>query len=971
MRKKITRELRRAGTVLAFLTAGVVAAQAQEMLLSESFDTADGLKNFIVLDNNKDDVTWNWIENEKNVAVYAGEKGNDDWLLTPALHLKANYIYTLSFRAKRYYASYVEEYSVHLGEGDDPTAYKLLKNMPSPDVESKLQQMQIKPDKDMTARIGFHCTSKHGSAIYLDDISVDQGSLAAAPDSVYNLRITPYPKGKLNTTIKFNCPQQTIGGSTLTSLSKIAVYCGEREVAIIDNPVPGKELTVEDTSADGIVNGFNTYRVIAYNAEGMGCAATKQVWVGFDVPANPANVKIVDAGDHLSLTWDIPEMGEHGGYVDATKCVNEIFRLRDDVQSYKSKYEGTSIDIPIDSDKGHQGWECWGVSTTNEYGTCNSMGFSNYIPTGESYKLPFNDPMAGGLKYDSWWSLHRGKGNSGFEFTDNPSYNDDRGAFVAQIPDKNGESYLMSGKIDIRNAKKPKLYFHYYGIPGQDAKLLVEIDKAMNETVVMKTIDFSENVEMDWQRAEIDLSGIGDSRYIVVKFHVLPGDFCIVGIDNVVVMDELDINLGAEISAPKSIMAGEQGNIGVTIMNTGSKSVEKYTTKLYVNGELQESRASSHPLKSMESAVETFAYKMPINAGETVTAYAVVETEGDENRDNDKTGECVINVLKPDCPTPAGLAATAVDGANVLTWNSPVLPEPEETTEDFETYDMLTANFGEWDIFDGDKGVTYWFDNIPWDGANKPYAWLVINPYDMNIDVENSPQITPHSGNQFAGNFSAGSDYTAIGHNDDWLISPILPRIAQKVSFYAAQLTSEYGIDQLVVLYSATGRNIESFIPVDTIQISAVPTGKGEGWQKVEVSLPENSKYFAIRNISKDTYLCMVDDISFTKGFGEKITGYNVYRDGKFVGRTEGNVTTYKDTPENGLEHDYNVTALYGSLESLFSNTASVTTGIEEIVSADMPLVIYTVNGVRVNTSDLKSLPKGIYIVNGKKMVVR
>ncbi|WP_025003352.1 hypothetical protein [Prevotella dentasini] len=115
----------------------------------------------------------------------------------------------------------------------------------------------------------------------------------------------------------------------------------------------------------------------------------------------------------------------------------------------------------------------------------------------------------------------------------------------------------------------------------------------------------------------------------------------------------------------------------------------------------------------------------------------------------------------------------------------------------------------------------------------------------------------------------------------------------------------------------------------------------------------------------------MVDDISFTKGFGEKITGYNVYRDGKFVGRTEGNVTTYKDTPENGLEHDYNVTALYGSLESLFSNTASVTTGIEEIVSADMPLVIYTVNGVRVNTSDLKSLPKGIYIVNGKKMVVR
>lgn len=49
---------------------------------------------------------------------------------------------------------------------------------------------------------------------------------------------------------------------------------------------------------------------------------------------------------------------------------------------------------------------------------------------------------------------------------------------------------------------------------------------------------------------------------------------------------------------------------------------------------------------------------------------------------------------------------------------------------------------------------------------------------------------------------------------------------------------------------------------------------------------------------------------------------------------------------------------------------AVVVTGIDNVESTKVPTVVYNLSGVRVG-NDLKKLPKGIYIVNGKKVVVK
>lgn len=55
-----------------------------------------------------------------------------------------------------------------------------------------------------------------------------------------------------------------------------------------------------------------------------------------------------------------------------------------------------------------------------------------------------------------------------------------------------------------------------------------------------------------------------------------------------------------------------------------------------------------------------------------------------------------------------------------------------------------------------------------------------------------------------------------------------------------------------------------------------------------------------------------------------------------------------------------------------FIGKKTVDAGISQVAtSANKATGIYTLTGIRVNSTDVKSLPKGIYIVNGKKEVVK
>ena len=164
--------------------------------------------------------------------------------------------------------------------------------------------------------------------------------------------------------------------------------------------------------------------------------------------------------------------------------------------------------------------------------------------------------------------------------------------------------------------------------------------------------------------------------------------------------------------------------------------------------------------------------------------------------------------------------------------------------------------------------------------------------------------------------FAAFSSTTKA--NDDWLISPELPGMEQTISFWNRSTNVNYGYDQFEVLYSTTGNTPADFVKLgDTYSANL-------GWSKVEVQLPEGSKYFAIRCISYQTEAWLIDDISYTRGTPSyTVIGYNIYRDCIKINDAVVTDNKYVDNLTKALtsetdNHSYNVTAVYAEGESVF-----------------------------------------------------
>ncbi len=81
------------------------------------------------------------------------------------------------------------------------------------------------------------------------------------------------------------------------------------------------------------------------------------------------------------------------------------------------------------------------------------------------------------------------------------------------------------------------------------------------------------------------------------------------------------------------------------------------------------------------------------------------------------------------------------------------------------------------------------------------------------------------------------------------------------------------------MLYSISGITLDDF--KSTGKKFEATTGE---WKEYTVDLPAGATYFAIHNNTADTYMFMIDDVTYTAGCG-KVLGYNVYRDGKLLKR--------------------------------------------------------------------------------------
>lgn len=938
-------------------TEKIVVGEPYDVPYLEDFQDQKTFDAFTVDDANKDGNTWKW--NDEGSAVYVGNENDaDDWMITPGVKLKSDRLYKVSYKyfspMKHKSSEYVDKFSVSIGTGLNSTIYKEVQPQTEIiDANNHYYNTLLSVDSSSIYHLGYHATSKARQwRIGIDSILVEESVLKVCPGKATKLNVTPGQNGTHSATITFNAPAIDAGGKALSSLTKANLYRNDTIIHVFDAPSIGQSLSFYDKTVQG---GNNTYKVIAYNSYGAGLDTTAVRYIGLDIPVKPENVTLKDMGDNVRLNWEVPENGENGGFVDKKEITYTVTDSNGKI--ILENVKDTLVTLTPEM-SGQQRTLYYKVTAANKAGKSDAES-SNVIVTGDNYKLPFHDSFAYGITYNLWWVDNTNTDKMAITIDDATTEDNDMGCFNFAPRSKNSTGHIYSGKFNLNGYVNPELELSYYYY-NQNAPSTFTINAVLDNGVVKCLKKISKNDLTNpykWNKLTIALT---DKDVLKAGYFIL--EFCYeseqtgaqFSFDNVNLHENDEHNLCANSISVKNTEDNTIVKVHANILNTGNTTEKDIIAGLYCNDKLVLSQNIDSLQKNREREL-VYDYNISADMPESLNFFFKVSCADDDRIADDTSAVVVISNLR-NLPCVQSLKGEATSGGNKLSWIKPSIPDAKgKITDGFESYDAWQIDgFGDWKTIDGDKAMTMAITGRAFPHNYQPYAFIVFNPGSIGISRN---EYYPYEGNQCLTTMGCGYDQNwNMPQANDWLVSPKLSGNAQTISFMAKAYGDSYVPETYQILYSTTNNDSSSFIKIGTDrQVSGT-------WTKVEETIPEGARYFAIRVISQSKFMFMLDNISYEKATDNLVLqGYNIYRDNKFIGSTSIDTTAYYDKSDNASK--YEVSAVYNAGESNLTEIRLSSTGIGKVQSEN--LQIYAGNG-NISCNNLSGASFEIYSANGQ-----
>ena len=415
----------------------------------QNFDDKAAFETFMVVNKNNDECTWTYDSRVK-AARYNNSKtlAADDWLLSPNIKLDNKHAYMLNFKYRAGFWSYTETFEVGIGTEIDTENYKII----VPRIETAVDSFQnneteftVKEDGDY--RIGVHAMSKADQYyLFIDDISISEKALLAAPAATSIIDIKPGQQGTLTTDISFTTPTKAYDGSRIESLTKVEIYRNAKLITTFENPRPNVQLHYTDNSP---TQGINQYSIIAYNNVGKGLAAVKETFVGIDIPAPPKDIILKESDNRITLAWKTPTEGAHNGYFDKSTLTYDVMRLPDSV-TIATKVTACSIK---DNVKSHAGYS-YIVTAYNKNGKGLSAT-SNIVAFGSMEPIPFISNLLTKDEFRRWTVIDNNHDGMSWSFHDGTSRT------FYDRSEKAADDWLVSPPLKFSKGKKYQLRYTY------------------------------------------------------------------------------------------------------------------------------------------------------------------------------------------------------------------------------------------------------------------------------------------------------------------------------------------------------------------------------------------------------------------------------------------------------------------------------------------------------------------------------
>lgn len=299
------------GTVTNSITAGLYMPIPYVNTFSDMSDI-DGWAIYN-LNNDGTALTWQY-NNIYGLLTCSGRNGCDDWIISPAFDLKTDSLYMLSYQLSVSYET--ASLKTTMGNSNTVESQNIviddLYNFATEGTETK--RYYITPTEDGYYNFGLHDYGTGSSPVSIDTFIVKAIASVEAPDTVSAVNFVPDAVGALGGTFTFTLPSKSIDGKQISELTKVTIYDLKGNALATKTDVrPGEQITLQVKAAKG----FNTFSIVAANANGEGRPMDITKYVGPDVPKTISDLttKWGEEQNIAILSWTNPTEGVHGGYV--------------------------------------------------------------------------------------------------------------------------------------------------------------------------------------------------------------------------------------------------------------------------------------------------------------------------------------------------------------------------------------------------------------------------------------------------------------------------------------------------------------------------------------------------------------------------------------------------------------------------------------------------------------------------------
>lgn len=458
------------------------------------------------------------------------------------------------------------------------------------------------------------------------------------PSAVSDFECVPGANGATTVALYWMNPTQTFDGKELTALTDIKVYRDRELIKTFENPEIGEEMSYTDDLGD-VKGGYHFYSVVASNSVGAGAEEKVRIFVGRDIPADITTLTLQHDGyDKAVISWNQPELGPNGGYVDASSLSYKVVRKPDGRVIADGLKQTTVFDDNISPVSQYS----YSVVASNADGESNAVETETRV-FGPAYSMPVTFDFTAFDADNSWTVMDANKDGYAWMWTKVSSGDRVMGhqASSTAVSDDWLISYYMPFEKDA--TYRAEMELHAYSADKLEFALLDEM-YTVKPAQVLDTVTIKGN--RDKQRIGVVFKAESDG-YKNLGIHALsPMRADWLEVFNLSVKKAEKSNLAAvSISGPDKPMAKKESVYTVRVENRGTDKAYAYRVSLVdKNGEELNHKDVAVTLNSGEYADVEVAWTPQV--ADTTAICGVVRTWPDDEYADDNTTDYMTVIVR-------------------------------------------------------------------------------------------------------------------------------------------------------------------------------------------------------------------------------------------------------------------------------------------------------------------------------------